>query len=154
MPWWALFLILVVVNVAGRLIAPTTVGRLLPSMLAKAWGVYLALWIRSVNPRSYSIFWTTGTFLSDAVLSGLELVPDQSAIVSLGILLWIVLAIGTGITAIYVVRHELQEHYRRVEPVGLDLGPVLTFFFSYIYFQYHLHDIAEAKRLQSSALHG
>jgi hypothetical protein len=52
-------------------------------------------------------------------------------------------ALVAGIGASFVLRSELLRHYNQREPIGLKLGPFMTFFFSYIYFQYHLRDIAE-----------
>jgi hypothetical protein len=53
---------------------------------------------------------------------------------------------------IFSIRDELQKHYNEREPIGLHLGGVLTFFFSYIYFQYHLHEIAQFKKRQTEGV--
>ena len=49
------------------------------------------------------------------------------------------------IATIYLVRAELHYHYNQREPVGLYLSGVMTFFFSFLYFQYHLYKIAQLR---------
>jgi hypothetical protein len=151
-PWWALFVILAIANVVGRLLLPKSIGGLLPSLLIKTWAIYLCLWIRTINPKATSIYWAIGTLLCDGILIFLSSLPDRTPLVAMGILIYAVLSIGTGITAIYIVRYELMKHYTEVEPAGLFFGGIMTFFFSYIYFQYHLCDIAESKRQESESL--
>jgi len=56
------------------------------------------------------------------------------------------MAFGTLLT--FVIRAELLKHYNEREPAGLKLGLFMTFFFSYLYFQYHLYKIALAKKQQ------
>jgi hypothetical protein len=147
-----LFIVLAVVNVLCRLVLPKAIGSFLPSVIIKTWGIYLCLWIRTINPKATSIFWVGGSLFCEAILIFLSMLHERTTLVNLGILIYALLAFGTGIASIYIVRYELLKHYNEVEPVGLDLGPVITFFFSYIYFQYHLVDIAEAKRQQASTL--
>lgn len=47
---------------------------------------------------------------------------------------------------IFTVRDDLQEYYNSVEPIGLRLSGVMTFFFSVFYFQYHLSRISRWKK--------
>ncbi len=46
----------------------------------------------------------------------------------------------------FIMRASLEEHFNTVEPVGLRLNPVMTFFFGGIYFQYHLNKINAMKQ--------
>ena len=65
------------------------------------------------------------------------------------------LVMATGIIAIatwvvrliarFSLRDTLEEHYNTVEPLGLRLSAVMTFFFGGIYFQYKLNRINEVK---------
>jgi hypothetical protein len=57
-----------------------------------------------------------------------------------------------GIIAIFVIRAELVRHYNQQEGFGLVLGPVMTLFFSFVYFQYHLFDIAEQRYKERTSL--
>jgi hypothetical protein len=52
-----------------------------------------------------------------------------------------------SLAARYSLRSSLEDHYNSAEPMGLVLSGVMTFFFSVIYFQYHLNDIVRRKRL-------
>lgn len=64
-----------------------------------------------------------------------------SAIV--GIVGLVVLLIGVfWLVAIFGMRSSLVRYYNTVEPMGLRLSGVMTFFFNIIYFQYHLSRIA------------
>ncbi len=53
---------------------------------------------------------------------------------------------------IFVIRAELVRHYNQREDFTLALGPVMTLFFSFAYFQYHLYDIAEQRLKERSAI--
>ncbi len=60
----------------------------------------------------------------------------------LGIAAWVVKLIAR-----FTMRAELEEHFNTVEPIGLSLSGVMTFFFGGLYFTYHLNRITELKRL-------
>ena len=49
----------------------------------------------------------------------------------------------------FSLRSSLEEYYTSVEPMGLTLSGVMTFFFGDIYFQYHLNEIMRKKRALS-----
>lgn len=55
-----------------------------------------------------------------------------------GIVLWVM--------ASFNAKASLEAHYNRVEAIALTLSPVMTFFFSVYYFQYHFTRINELKR--------
>jgi hypothetical protein len=44
------------------------------------------------------------------------------------------------------MRSSLEDYYNRVEPIGLTLGGVMTFFFGLYYFQHHFSRIAQWKK--------
>ena len=46
----------------------------------------------------------------------------------------------------FTFRSELERHYNTVEPVGLTLGGIMTFFFGGLYFQYHFNRINTIKQ--------
>lgn len=50
------------------------------------------------------------------------------------------------LVARFTFRGELERHYNTVEPVGLTLGGVMTFFFGGLYFQYHFNRINTIKQ--------
>lgn len=56
--------------------------------------------------------------------------------------------VGMYLWTIYQMRSELE-----AQPIGIPLGGVMTFFFSVIYFQYHLYDYdVEAKSVPEGSL--
>lgn len=57
-------------------------------------------------------------------------------LVSLGLALW----------SRFQFREELLRHFNTIEPLGLELNPILTLFFGGIYFQYKFNRINEQKR--------
>lgn len=46
------------------------------------------------------------------------------------------------------MKASIEQHFNTVEPIGLQLSGVMTFFFNVIYFQYHFTEIARAKQAQ------
>jgi hypothetical protein len=51
-----------------------------------------------------------------------------------------------SLIAIFKMRTSLLNYYNSVEPIGLRLSGVMTFFFNIYYFQYHFHRIAQWKQ--------
>jgi hypothetical protein len=151
-PWWVVFAALGSLNLGCRIFAPHTAWIFLPSLVMNSWAVYLALFIRRLNPKAWSIYWAFATFCSYGLIVFLSLLPQQTSLVQVGLGIWGLLSVASSIVTIYVIRYELMKHYQEVEPFGLDLGGVMTFFFAYIYFQYHLCDIAEAKQADAATL--
>jgi hypothetical protein len=49
------------------------------------------------------------------------------------------------ILSIFGMRRSIENYYNTVEPIGLRLNPVMTFFFNTIYFQYHFDRIINWK---------
>jgi uncharacterized membrane protein len=50
------------------------------------------------------------------------------------------------LVAIFGMRGSLVRYYNTVEPMGLRLSGVMTFFFNILYFQYHMSRIAKWKK--------
>lgn len=50
------------------------------------------------------------------------------------------------IMAMFNMRRSIETYYNTVEPIGLKLSPVMTFFFNMLYFQYHFSRIATWKQ--------
>ncbi len=51
------------------------------------------------------------------------------------------LATVFAILSIFSMRRSIETYYNTVEPIGLRLSPIMTFFFNVIYFQYHFDRI-------------
>lgn len=70
---------------------------------------------------------------------------NEPAPVMLGALV-ILVGAGFGIAAVFNMRASLVHYYNNVEPYGLRLSGVMTFFFAVFYFQYHFSKIAQWKK--------
>jgi hypothetical protein len=94
-------------------------------VVASAWPTYLCIWIRRLDHRASSLYWAIA-----------------SLVTGFGFLFsWLLL-----IVVIFELREELLDHYNRREPLHLRLNFILTILFSFIYFQYALNKIANAKQ--------
>ena len=101
----------------------------LVNLVIATWPIYLCLWIRKIDQRSLSLYWALASFATGFLFSWL---------------LWIVV--------IFEIREELLEHYNSREPIGLRLNVLMTLFFSFVYFQYHLNRITREKEHQREAV--
>jgi len=120
--WLVLFFAIAGSEALAVLFVPKPFREVLVNLVIAAWPIYLCLWIRKVEPGSLSIYWALASFATGFLFSWL---------------LWLVV--------IFEIREELLEHYNRREPIGLKLNLLLTLLFSFVYFQYHLRRIAQAK---------
>lgn len=117
------------------------------------WDLVQSAWMRRVQPTSKALFlyiasfiaylfnssYSFGTLMALHSGSGLR---HRSPLGSLiGLAAFILL-----IVARFSMRASLEDHYNRVDPIGLRLGPVMTFFFGDLYFQYHFNRINDIKR--------
>jgi hypothetical protein len=143
--WAVLFVAQIVIAIVACFFVPRAWRSLVANLSFDAWAVYLCLWIRKLEPDAMSIFWCVGyVALQIAFNAPGNPVPASKGITifaSVLALICIVMWIGT----IYLIRAELHFHYNQREPVGLYLGGVMTFFFSFLYFQYHLYKIAQLR---------
>ena len=143
--WTVLAGVCVILNGIVDSYSPKPYREILNSLPIDAWAFYLCLWIRKLDHDALSPFlcdayvvvelafaWS-GTWQSPS--SALQLVSDILGFAA-GVL---------GIVTIYWVRADLQRHYKEREDFTLILDPVTTLFFSFVYFQYHLYDIADQK---------
>lgn len=149
-PWWGLLILFALLRGIASLLPDAQIWLMVVNLLWALWCVYICLWLRRLNPNSMALFWIlafTGLELTYDVVA-LRIDPRESLLPALLALAYAVpLIIG-----IYVIRAELERHYNRQEDRSLTLGPFMTFFFSFVYFQYHLYDIAEARRREREAL--
>jgi GYF domain 2 len=128
------------------------------------WDLVIALWVKKIKPDSKAYIWyivviaigVIRTFLSFALVGSVMRhgIPDPNSIVLtpgffgiaallklLGIASLVCLIVGN-----FVKRADLLEHFNTVEPIGLQLNGVMTFFFEPWYFQYHLNKINAMKQ--------
>jgi len=152
LPWWALMMAIVLLSFLGWSVIPPALGRVVTSILFKLWAVYLCLWIREVRPRATSLYWVCGSLMCDLAMIFFKQTGDQTAFVAFGTLISSLLSLVSQIAAVFIIRDELVRHYNEAEPRRLTLSGGMTFFFSYLYFQFHLRNIAEAKRHETKTL--
>jgi hypothetical protein len=143
--WGTLLVAEFVVALLTVYIFPKPYWNLVSSLVCDAWAIYLCLWLYKLDARFMSVFWCAAFVASQlAVLAPSALQPSSGGItIVAGILALISLC--TWIVTIYVIRAELHIHYNVREPIGLYLSGVMTLFFSFLYFQYHLYKIAQLR---------
>jgi hypothetical protein len=130
------------------------------------WNIIVAVWLKKVQPNAISLYLYIGAVVL-ALIQGVLIVPvvlaqighssgDTSTVAGvgsaianlIGLLAWVV-----RLVARYSQRSALIEHFgvNGPEPIGLDVNPVMTFFFGGLYFQSLLTPIAEQKKAARAA---
>jgi hypothetical protein len=109
------------------------------------WDLIQAAWMKKVAPLSRAVFYYIGGagILVMIFFSSFAMSLSKSRRLSTGLLnlaYYIILLMGR-----FSIRYSLEEHYNSVQPMGLALSGVMTFFFGGIYFQYHLNEIVRRK---------
>ncbi len=106
------------------------------------WMFKQALYAKQLDPKSQGVTFYTGwvacavaAFVVQWVVGGFFL-PRLVNLAGLALL----------VLGAFNMRDSFQRHFTTNEPVGLSLHPVMTFFFSGLYFQYHLSRIANWRR--------
>ena len=135
------------------------------TLFSKVFTVVQAAWLRSVQPNSkalmsYGIQYgililsmvvraathsIANVIISDSVSAHdvfSTYYAHQNPVVSMLNLIYFIMIFVSR----FIMRASLEEHFNTVEPVGLQLNPVLTFFFGGVYFQYHLNRINAMKQ--------
>lgn len=122
-----------------------------------AWNLVQALWMKKVQPETKALQW----YIVILVIAALNIIVSAGRVVSIsggrvthGFTPLIDLAALFGIASLvlnwviypFVMRSSLLKHFNEVDPIGLELNGVMTFFFTSLYFQYHLSRINEIKR--------
>ena len=104
------------------------------------WMFIQANWIRRVDPANRSLILYSSYIAAVVVATALSAIGDQS-FQSLGTVINLAGLICL-IVGYFQFRSGLQDYYSG-PPIHLQLGPVMTFFFNTIYFQYHFTRINE-----------
>jgi hypothetical protein len=143
--WAVLLAAQLAIAILAVVFTPKPWWNLLGNLAFDLWALYICLWIRKLEPAAMSIFFCVA-FVALQLVFTVPYGPqpmNQSLTIFGGILALIGVVIW--IVTIYVVRAELHYHYNVREPIGLYLSGVMTFFFSFLYFQYHLYKIAQLR---------
>ena len=156
--WLALLVGWIAVSWLIDTYVPKKYEDLLQSLVVDGWVFYLCHWIKRLNPNAKSPFWcdvyvvvqlASSALPEFGVMARLESPSFDVLLYALWIA-WVIL----GIATVFLVRHDLQDHYNNREHAGLVLNGALTFFCSFLYFQHHLYDIGERKRKAQSQMTG
>ena len=134
------------------------------TLFSKVFTVVQAAWLKRVQPNSnallsygiqygimiltivvraatHTLVQTTGPQIGFG--AGIGAYAHQNPVVNLLNLLYLIMIFVSR----FVMRASMEEHFNTVEPIGLRLSPVMTFFFGGIYFQYHINRIMEMKQV-------
>ena len=120
-------------------------------LFAMVWDIVQAVWMRKVNPRSNALYLYIaeivvnfgGTFIRMGLMFSSEM---HQRYMGLAVPIFLVTA-TLVILARFDMRRSMEEHFNGLEPIGLSLSGVMTFFFGSLYFQYHFTRINELKRM-------
>ena len=131
------------------------------SLFQMVWNIIIAAWFRRLVPTS-KVLWL---YIASAILLLVQGGVGQTAGFIFGrnanyninahsglLASYGLIALVTWVTRLiarFTFRSELEQYYNSVDPIGLQINPVLTFFFGGIYLQSVLNRINETKRLQS-----
>jgi hypothetical protein len=134
------------------------------SLFTVIWDLVISLWLKKIKPDSKAYVWNIvvlvllvvrmflGMAMVGSALRGSMMNPNHITVgagfYGIAALLWL---LGLAMVVCYIVgafvkRADLLEHFNTVEPIGLQLSGVMTFFFAPFYFQYHLNKINAMKQ--------
>jgi len=112
------------------------------------WAFKQAGFVKRIDPASKAtqmLLLALGGMLAQVLLYFVSVaLRSYSMMAMMGILTMLlnVVILVAGLLALFGMRRSLVNYYNSVEPIGLKLSGVMTFFFSILYFQYHLSRIA------------
>lgn len=121
-------------------------------LFAVIWDFVQVLWMKRVEPQTrafpYFIAYAVLSFLNGglsmrasafAMHTGHRHTSPLSILISIAVFVLVIIYR-------FSMRDSLEQHYNSTEPIGLRLGPIMTFFFGGLYFQYHFNQINAAKQ--------
>jgi hypothetical protein len=117
-------------------------------LFAVVWDFVQLLWIKRIEPQTrafpyflaYAILsFINGAFSAGAMHNGHHHGSALGALAGIAAFVFLILYR-------FAMRDSLERHFNSTEPIGLRLGPIMTFFFGGIYFQYHFNQINAAKQ--------
>ena len=115
-------------------------------MFSAVWNLVQAAWMKRVAPQSRALYYYIAGI---CVLAGIFFVSFHAGMTHTRNTDGSVLNLFYGILTLigrFSLRSSLEDYYTNVEPFGLTLSGVMTFFFGDIYFQYHLNEIMRRKQ--------
>jgi drug/metabolite transporter (DMT)-like permease len=117
------------------------------------WEIVQINWLRRIEPTSKATRYFILAYVLGFIAVPFFITADHSHNQSFASIFLLCLGglIGLASAIFYILyrfamKNSLEQHYNTVEPLGLRLGPIMTFFFGSLYFQYHFNRINEIKR--------
>ena len=119
------------------------------------WNLIVSAWLRRVQPTANALFLYIAAYVLALLNGGLTVAPAMRqamhpgmytghtslAAGGLGILVWVL-----RLVARFSERSSLEQHYNGPEPLGLQLNPVMVFFFGGLYIQSQLNRVNGIKQ--------
>jgi hypothetical protein len=143
--WLFLFLLWIAIVATTVLFVPINLWQPVAALAFAPWIMYLCIWLLKLDAKSKCIFWCNLYILLELGRAWLAIQDSSDTVHLLGDLLALVSSI-LGIAIAFMIRADLLRHYNEREPIGINLSPGLTFFFSFFYLQSQLYPIAQFKK--------
>jgi hypothetical protein len=147
--WAMLFLAFITLALLIAWLAPGPYQNLLNSLVFDSWVFYLCIWIRSLDADARSPFWCDVYLIVELSCAAMSIRQTSSGLYFAIVAILQIASLVLGIATLYLIRADLLKHYNEREPIGLYLGGLMTWFFSFLYFQSQLYPIAQQKYRQS-----
>ncbi|MGD0890795.1 MAG: hypothetical protein ABR923_04615 [Terracidiphilus sp.] len=150
--WAVLLVVWIAIVVATELFAPNNLWAPVASLVFAPWIMYLCIWLLRLDSKSKCVVWCDAYIVVKLTCAWLSIQPHSSLTNQLLTDVFAIASAILGIVTLFSIRANLLNHYNKREPIGIDLGPVMTFFFSYLYIQSQLYPIAQLKKRQAGSL--
>jgi hypothetical protein len=119
---------------------------------ALIWTFKEALFVKKIDASSKAVMLFLGALLVMVMqvvlyfaMIGSGSFEDLAALSGVLMILNVVIILF-GLMGVFGMRGSMVRYYNSIEPIGLKLSGVMTFFFSVLYFQYHFSRIARWKK--------
>ncbi|SEG49178.1 hypothetical protein SAMN05421819_3225 [Bryocella elongata] len=123
------------------------------SLFPLGWLIYQMVWVRSLDLANKALVYLLAGFgvgLGGCLAGGLSMAfagSDHFPVLGFAVIMLAIFAMwALNILSVFEVRRSMLAYYNTVEPIGLRLSGVMTFFFSLFYFQHHMSRIVTWKQ--------
>lgn len=121
-------------------------------LFAVIWDFVQVLWMKRIDPQTKAFPYFLGYAILSFINGGISMRTSLlamhtghhhtsllSGLISIAVFVLLILYR-------FSMRDSLERHFNSADPIGLRLGPIMTFFFGGLYFQYHFNRINAAKQ--------
>jgi hypothetical protein len=105
------------------------------------WYCIQAAWVRKVRPSNFALFLIIAHIGLSFAGGAIEVFESAKYMGPLFRITGIVLYVW----AAFSMKSAMEDYFNREENTGMTLSGIMTFFFSYIYFQYHFNEVSERR---------